>query len=262
MQAIHISRLLVVVAGLTAVLQPWYLSAADAPAASQNTTPTGTPTVTLEQVAARIAGAHASELRATPVKGIYEYQRGTQIAYVTEDGRYAFAGDLYQLSNSSNLTTTRRQEMRRGLVAAVPEASMLVFTPKDPKYTITVFTDVDCAYCRKLHSQIADYNRLGIRVRYLSYPRTGPDTESWTKAEQVWCAADRNSALTHAKLGETPTGAICKDNPVAAHYALGKSLQISGTPAIVTQYGEMLEGYAPPAELLKELQAEAQLAAR
>jgi thiol:disulfide interchange protein DsbC len=249
MQTINRNGLLLAIAGLVTAMVPLRLPAADAPA-------------TLEQVAARIAGAKASELRATPIKGIYEYQRGTQIAYVTEDGRYAFAGDLYQLSNSSNLTTARREEMRRGLIAGVPETSMLVFAPRDPKYTITVFTDVDCAYCRKLHQHIADYNRLGIRVRYLSYPRTGPDTESWTKAEQVWCAADRNSALTHAKLGEEPKGAICKTNPVASHYALGRSLQISGTPAVVTQFGELLEGYMPPDELLKELQAEAQLAAR
>jgi thiol:disulfide interchange protein DsbC len=256
---------LTLLAGTLAGLSAWGAGAADAvpvPAAGS----------TLEQVAARIAGAKASELRATPIKGIYEYQRGAELAYVTEDGRYAFTGDLYQLSGGSaqdnknkgnvNLTTARRQEVRRNLIAAVPEASMLVFAPKDPKYTVTVFTDVDCQYCRALHRQIADYNKLGIRVRYLSYPRTGPATESWTKAEQVWCAVDRNAALTRAKQGEPTSGAVCASNPVASHYALGKMLQISGTPAIVTQYGEMIEGYASPADLLKELQGEAQLAAR
>ena len=107
---------------------------------------------------------------------------------------------------------------------------MLVFGPKDAKYTITVFTDVDCAYCRKLHSQIADYNKLGIRVRYLFYPRTGPNTESWTKAEQVWCSADRNDALTQAKLGEDLKTKACTDNPVARSYALGQQFGLQGTP--------------------------------
>jgi thiol:disulfide interchange protein DsbC len=116
---------------------------------------------------------------------------------------------------------------------------------------------VDCGYCRKLHSQIADYNKLGIRVRYLSFPRTGPDSDSWTRAEQVWCSKDRNSALTQAKLGKDPGGQVCATNPVASQYALGRSLQISGTPSIVTEFGDMIEGYEAPMEMLKELQTEA-----
>ena len=92
---------------------------------------------------------------------------------------------------------------------------MLIFGPKDPRYTVTVFTDVDCAYCRRLHSQIAEYNRLGIRVRYLFYPRSGPNTDSWTKAEEVWCSDNRNDALTRAKLGEELKAKPCAGNPVA-----------------------------------------------
>jgi thiol:disulfide interchange protein DsbC len=211
---------------------------------------------TLEVIASRIKGAKAGELKATPVKGVYEYQRGAEIAYVSEDGKYAFAGDMYVLGSSYNLTEARRREVRRDLLGAVPVASMVEFTPKEYKYTINVFTDVDCQYCRKLHSQIADYNKLGIRVRYLSFPRTGPDSESWERAEQVWCAKDRNAALTTAKLGKDPGGAVCTANPVASQYQLGRSLRISGTPAIVTEFGDMIEGYAPPMEMLKELQTE------
>ena len=214
-------------------------------------------TPSLEVIASRIKGAKASELRPTPIKGIYEYQHGSEIVYVSEDGKYAFAGDLYQLSSSYNVTETRRREVRRSLIAAVPEAAMVAFAPGEYKYTVNVFTDVDCQYCRKLHSQIADYNKLGIRVRYLSFPRTGPQTESWTRAEQVWCAKDRNTALTQAKLGKNPGGQVCAANPVASQYALGRSLRISGTPSIITEFGDMIEGYAPPLELLKELQAEA-----
>ena len=102
----------------------------------------------------------------------------------------------------ANLTEVHRRELRRKLIDAMPESQMVMFSPPQPKYTVTVFTDVDCAYCRELHRQIADYNRLGVRVRYVFYPRTGPNTESWHKAEQVWCSADRKAALTRAKLGE------------------------------------------------------------
>jgi thiol:disulfide interchange protein DsbC len=220
---------------------------------------------TLEQIKARIPGAKNAELRVTPIKGVYEVQRGAELAYVTEDGRYGLVGDLYRLADNTNLTAVRRNDVRRKLLADVPETSMLVFAPKggakDTKYTINVFTDVDCTYCRALHKQMDEYNRLGIRVRYLSFPRSGPDSESWIKAEQVWCAKDPKAELTSAKLGAKPLGAVCAVNPVAAQYALGQSINISGTPAIVTQYGDIIEGYLPPAALLKELQDEAKLAA-
>jgi thiol:disulfide interchange protein DsbC len=139
---------------------------------------------------------------------------------------------------------------------------MLIFGPQDAKYTVTVFTDVDCAFCRKLHSQIAEYNRLGIRVRYLLYPRTGPNTSSWTKAEQVWCSPDRNDALTRAKLGQDLKTKPCTDNPVAHSYKLGQDFALQGTPAIIMTDGELLGGYEPPDVLVKSLQDAAKEAAK
>ena len=105
------------------------------------------------------------------------------------------------------------------MIDTVPESEMLVFAPKEPaKYTITVFTDIDCGYCRRLHSQIAEYNRLGIRVRYMFFPRSGPDTESWHKAEAVWCASNRNDALTRAKNGEDLKSPKCPDRHHQARF--------------------------------------------
>jgi thiol:disulfide interchange protein DsbC len=206
------------------------------------------------EVASHLPGAKADDLRSSPIKGMYEYTKGTDIAYVTADGKYAINGDLYDIAADNNLTESRRRELRTQMLASVPESQMLIFGPKDPKYTVTVFTDVDCAFCRKLHSQIAEYNKLGIRVRYLLYPRTGPDTPSWTKAVQVWCSPDRNDALTHAKLGEELKTKPCADNPVAHTYQLGKDFALQGTPAIVLPNGDMLPGYLPPDVLAKNLQ--------
>ena len=207
-------------------------------------------------VAAHIPGARPEELRATAVPGIFELTRGAEVVYVTADGKYAFTGDLVELASNTNLTEQHRRELRAKALDAFPESEMLVFGPKDSKYTVTVFTDVDCPYCRKLHSQIATYNRLGIRVRYVLYPRTGPNTESWTKAEQVWCSSDRNAALTRAKLGDELKTKPCADNPVARSYALGQEFALEGTPAIVMPSGEMLPGYVPPDVLAAHLKDE------
>lgn len=229
--------------------------AAPAAAATANAPPSATD-AELAAVAAHVPGAHVADLRATPVPGIYELRQGAELVYVTADGKYGFAGDLYRLADRNNLSDARRRELRLDLLRSVPESSMVVFAPAQPKYTITVFTDVDCAYCRELHKQIAEYNRLGVKVRYLFFPRSGPNTSSWSKAEQVWCSADRREALTEAKLGEALKTAVCQPNPVAEQYALGRAIGLTGTPGIVTETGDLLPGYAPPDELVQELQQE------
>jgi thiol:disulfide interchange protein DsbC len=148
------------------------------------------------------------------------------------------------------------------LINAVPESQMLIFGPKNPQYTITVFTDIDCPYCRKLHSEMAELNRLGVRVRYMFFPRTGPNTESWKKAEVVWCSADRNEALTRAKAGAVlDMKKTCDATPVAREYALGQSIGVRGTPAILTESGDYISGYMPPRELVQQIK-DMQLAKR
>ena len=118
-----------------------------------------------------------------------------------------------------------------------------------------MFTDVDCSWCRRLHSQIADYNRLGVRVRYLAWPRSGPATESWVRAENVWCAANKTDALSRAKRGEPVKTASCSANPVQREWDLGRELGLRGTPGLILPDGELVPGYLPPADLLKHLQA-------
>ncbi len=200
------------------------------------------------------AGSKLEDLRPSPVAGIYEYSQGADVSYITADGRYFIDGSIYDMVSRENLTEARRSRMRAALIGAVPEAEMLIFAPKNPQYTITVFTDVDCPYCRKLHGDMAELNRLGIRVRYLFYPRTGPNTESWHKAEAVWCAADRNEAFARATAGaKMELGKPCSPTPVAREYALGQTVGVRGTPAIIAESGDYISGYMPPQELLKAI---------
>ena len=197
----------------------------------------------------KIDGLKLEDVRMSPVNGVFEVTHGADISYLSSDGRYAILGDLIDLDSDANLSEGRRRGIRARIIETVPESEMLVFSPKDPKYTITVFTDIDCGYCRRLHSQIAEYNKLGIRVRYMFFPRSGPDTDSWHKAEAVWCASNRNEALTRAKNGENITSPKCPAEIIKRDYELGNKLNVTGTPAIFLASGEMLPGYAPPGEL-------------
>jgi thiol:disulfide interchange protein DsbC len=251
------ARAWILVLGLVSATSAIAVSAADqaaAPAAAATTTAAKDKDPRAALAAKIPGGAKAEELHASPIAGIYELARGTEIAYVSEDGKYAIAGDLYELGTDKNLTENTRRAERTKLLASVPESQMVVFSPKDPKYTVSVFTDVDCTYCRKLHSQMAEYNRLGIKVRYLFFPRSGPDTESWARAEAVWCASNRGEALTRAKRGEEINKPkSCANTPVAREYQLGEDVGVRGTPAIVLENGEMLPGYLPPAQLAAHL---------
>lgn len=195
----------------------------------------------------------AVDIEPTPVDGLYEVRIGAQVSYITGDGRYLIQGDVYDVETDENLTEKRRTSVRLDSIEAIGESNMIVFEPEDVKHTITVFTDIDCGYCRKLHREIEGYNALGIKVRYLFFPRSGPETDSWYKAESVWCSSDRNNALTQAKAGANVEARECELTPVAQHYMLGKSFGIRGTPAIIADTGEMIGGYVSPQELLEYL---------
>jgi thiol:disulfide interchange protein DsbC len=207
------------------------------------------------ELAKKIQGSEPKDFAPSPIAGIYEYVKGADIGYVSADGKYYFGGDLYEIEGQTNLSEQHRSGLRAKMLASVAEKDMIVFSPKDPKYTITVFTDLDCTYCRKLHSEIAEINRLGIKVRYAAFPRTGPGTESWQRAEAVWCAANRGDALTRAKLGQAIAGASCPANPVARQFALGNALGVNGTPGIITSSGRLIGGYEPPRRLLEDVKA-------
>jgi thiol:disulfide interchange protein DsbC len=192
-----------------------------------------------------------------PIPGFYEIRQGVLVAYVTNDGRYLFQGDLIDLENGTNLTDAAMNSERKRLMDSLPDEDAIVFAPAEPTHTVTIFTDIDCGFCRKLHREIDDYNDAGIAVRYLLYPRSGPGQPSWQKAESVWCAEDQNTALTRAKNGQPVQSRACDAAMVKHHYDLGRDVGLRGTPAIVTETGALVSGYMPPGQLLERLEGSA-----
>lgn len=214
------------------------------------------PEAVSKMLAAIIPGQTPDEIRAAPAGGFYEVSYGMETFYISADGRYLLQGDLLDLKTQVNLTEQKRTEQRRVLMRSVKPEDAIVFAPAGkPKYTVYVFTDIDCGYCRQLHKEIKRYNELGIEIRYLAYPRTGIDTPSYYKAVSVWCAEDRKAALTDAKAGRQPPERNC-DNPVEAEYSLGSKLGVSGTPTLVFSDGSVLPGYLNPKQLAQYLDAQ------
>lgn len=230
----HISRSLVFIFSLfsVAVAQATNDSTADVKSALEKLLP----------------GVKADSIQNTPIDGLFQVAFGPRVMYISEDGRYLIQGNMMDLTTRKNLTEPAQADAMLSSLGKVGEENMIVFKPEKEKYTATVFTDIDCGYCRKLHSQMDEYLAKGIKIRYLFFPRSGPDTESFNKSVSVWCADDRNEAMTIAKSGQSVESKTCS-NPVRNHFELGMAMGVRGTPAIITDKGKLLPGYIPPDEL-------------
>lgn len=183
-----------------------------------------------------------------PIKGFREAIVDGQVLYVSDDGKFLMQGALFDTATREDVGKASLAKLRTKLLATIPVAERIVFAPPNPKYTVTVFTDVECGYCRKFHSEIAEYNRRGIAVQYLAFPRMGLGSDDFRKMVSVWCAPDRRKALTDAKNDRPTTARNCK-NPVTMEYDVGRRVGLTGTPMILAADGTELGGYLPPDKL-------------
>ena len=187
-------------------------------------------------------------IKPTVIDGLYEVMYGAEVFYFSADGRYVIQGSMIDLDTNENLTETARTSIRSNLLSKLDESEMIIFSPDKPRYTITVFTDIDCGYCRKLHSEMGQLNSYGIEVRYMMFPRSGANTPSYQKAVSVWCSKDQQTSMTKAKAGENVPEANC-DNPIESQFLIGQRLGVTGTPALFLDDGTLVQGYRPAKEL-------------
>jgi len=187
----------------------------------------------------------------SPLPGFLQMEVGAEIFYVSNDGKYLLQGEVFDIETKVSLTENAKSGSRLEILERFGNDKAIVFAAPEPVTTITVFTDIDCGYCRKLHREVADFNAKGISVRYLFFPRSGPDTESWKKAEAVWCADSRHEALTRAKNGAEINSPDCDASVVAEHFEAVEELGLRGTPAILTEDGALVVGYRTPDEMLE-----------
>lgn len=186
----------------------------------------------------------------TPIDDVFLAVVSGQVIYMTKDGRYMFDGNLVDLKSRKNYTDEAMAGIRLQELNTLGEDNMIVYTPKKVKHTITVITDVDCPYCRKLHDEMDGYMASGIKVRYVFMPLKGH--ADYTKTVSIWCSDDQNEALDMAKAGAEIEPKKC-DNPIDEHLAVARNLGVNGTPAIILQNGQLLAGYVPVAKLAAEL---------
>ncbi len=189
----------------------------------------------------------------TPIEGVLQVQLGNEIFYATRDAKYLIAGRIIDMDTKVNLTDQAKSGLRKELIDELDDSANISFAPESPEHELLVFTDIDCGYCRKLHSQIDQYMEQGIAISYLAYPRAGIGSSSYDKFVSVWCADDQQEALTLAKAGTDPEPMHC-DNPISEQYDLGRAMGVTGTPALLTRDGTLIPGYVPPEQLRERLE--------
>lgn len=204
------------------------------------------------EIVKMIPPAIDAEIVTTPAKNVYRMEFQGSYAYVYVAGEHVLIGELLNTKDQVNLGDEAKAERVATVIKDVPTSKMIVFGPKDAKRHITVFTDIDCGYCRKLHNEVTELTDAGIQVRYLAFPRAGVGSESYKKYVSVWCNGNQQSALTTAKNGGSVPAATC-ENPITETYNLGQQVGVRGTPTIIFDDGTLTPGYLPSAELIRRL---------
>lgn len=202
-------------------------------------------------------GVAPADIKPAPIAGWYQIHAGSDVAYVSADGRYLFKGELVDTQKRVNLTQETQQQLRRNLLDTVTDKSTIVYAPAQPKHVLTVFTDLDCGYCRRLHQAMPQLLNAGIEVRYLFYPRAGEGSAAWRKAEAIWCSSDRKASLDKGFSGQPLGQPQCDaEARIRRDYRLAHEIGATGTPTIIMESGRIIHGLPPISALIEAVKTQ------
>lgn len=198
-----------------------------------------------------LPGSQNAKIEQSVIPDLYQISVGTKVLYMTADAKYVVSGNIIDIDTRQNLTEKATMDLRKEALAKLDEKGMIVYPAQGKaKRTLTIFSDIDCPYCKKLHHEIPELNQAGIEVRYMAYPRAGVGSVSYHKAVATWCADNPQKALDNAMLNGQVATKECKANPVQEHMKQAHLFGVNGTPNIVLDNGQMIPGYMPAKELI------------
>ena len=203
-------------------------------------------------------GSQIESIQESSIAGLYAvYYGDLEPIYVSEDGNFFIYGNIFKINKNSilNITDIEISKRRSLILSNLVSSELISFKSSNEKHVVTVFTDVDCGYCRKLHNQIKEYNKLGITINYAAFPRSGLGSDSFMKMVGAWCSENMKLSLTKLKNNKEVSVNFCDNQPVSKHYAIGNKLGVTGTPAIFSSDGRLFPGYLSPEDLLIKLES-------
>jgi len=191
-----------------------------------------------------------SNAEESPIPGLYQFAQGAEVFYISADGRYVMQGEMIDLQTQNNVTEAFRASERVKALTQLDPKTMISVMPNAPQYQVTVFIDVDCPYCRVMQQNILEYTQRGIAIRYLAFPRSGPESVAALRMSQVWCSPDRLSALLLAETDQPlPNSRGDCTNIIRDHFATGLRMGIASTPSVILEDGTLIPGFVAPANL-------------
>lgn len=226
---------------------------AEAPAASSY--PAGSPQARVRDVLMQLnPRIELDRIAPAPFPGFHQVIAGGQVVYVSDDGRFLMQGELLDIANRKDLNEAAMASLRAEVLRTIPAKDRITYGPAGgAKHSVVVLTDTECGYCRKFHNDMAEYNKRGIQVEYMAFPRAGLGSADYRTMVSVWCSSDPNKAMTDAK-NERPVPARTCKTPVDMQYRAGQRMGLTGTPMILTNDGQLIGGYVSPDQLLQRLQ--------
>jgi len=191
---------------------------------------------------------------ASPVSGLYELITDRGIVYLSTNLQFIINGNIYDLDNNmANISDSSFAKLRKSRLKDF-EKEMIVYKAAHEKHVITVFTDTTCVYCKKLHRDMDEYNKLGITVRYLAFPRAGGKSATAKSMASIWCSDDKKAAMDDVKKGRKIPAASAKcEDMINKQYELGQFFGVKGTPSIILEDGSLTPGYVPAKQLAQML---------
>lgn len=210
------------------------------------------PTAVTQAVSQIFPDIDPRSVEASPIPNLFVVVIGTNVIYMSDDGRYAISGDMIELESGKNLAEEVRSDIRKKIVSGLDESGLIIYNPAQIRTTITVFTDITCPYCARFHQEIDDLLKAGIRVQYAGFPRAGIPSKANDTLVSVWCSDDPETAMTNAKAGHYVEERVC-DTSIDKHLEIAERIGIRGTPTIVLENGELIPGFVHAEEIIRTI---------
>lgn len=194
-------------------------------------------------------GPKVESVRKLGALGLYEVQVDGELVYTDEKVSHVILGDVIDVKGRRNLTEERKQKLSQIKFSDLPLELAVKQVKGNGKRVVATFEDPNCSYCRKLAKELQGVSDVTIYT--FLYPILSPDSSE--KAKNLWCASDRVKAWNDLMVdGKTPASANC-DHPTDKVVALGRKLNIRGTPTMFFADGTRVPGYMPAPMLEKAL---------
>lgn len=208
-----------------------------------------------------------SAINPSPIEGMYFITQGEKTLLVDKTGRYIIDGEIFERKENAivSLKAKAEREIKAPIMKELESHKKdFAFYPSkwtnekgepDKRATIYVFSDITCPYCKHFHNDLDKFQRSGVEIYYVPFPRKGlEDTAAVKGLQKILCSTDKASEYNKAFFnpqayiqGVKSDDISCNDSyEILSLYSYADKLGVIGTPAIFTEKGSAIFGYQDP----------------